>query len=103
VFKRAKIINCKCSDVFSVEEQAQLGDILVRDVNDYYEEIKDIFKDPTNPSQEEIEANSELVQDFTKWRNITNLILKKCDLEEWKVPEVYDHEEHKKLWEEGKI
>ncbi len=77
---------CKCQDIFSIEERAQLGDILVRDVSDYYEEIKDVFKDPINPTQEEIGDNEDLIQDFIKWRNISNLILKRCDLEEWKMP-----------------
>ena len=77
---------CKCQDIFSIEERAQLGDILVRDVSDYYEEIKDVFKDPINPTQEEIGDNEGLIQDFIKWRDISNLILKRCDLEEWKMP-----------------
>ncbi|KKM67427.1 hypothetical protein LCGC14_1471170 [marine sediment metagenome] len=83
--KKEKSEECMCKDVFSVEERAQLGDILVRNVSEYYNEIKDVFKDPLNPTQKEIGANEDLIQDFIKWRNITNLILKKCDLEEWNI------------------
>ncbi len=77
---------CNCEDVFSLEEIAQLGDILIRDVDDYYEEIKDIFTEPSKSSlnPEEREANSELEQDFIKWRDITNSILRSCNLDEWK-------------------
>jgi len=83
--KIEKPVECMCQEIFSIEERAQLGDILVRDISEYYNEIKDIFKDPLNPSQEEIGANEYIIKDFTKWRNITNKILKKCDLEEWKI------------------
>nr|BDI55192.1 MAG: hypothetical protein [uncultured archaeon] len=76
---------CKCSDVLSLKERAQLGDILVRDLDAYYVEVSDVLLDPLNPTQKEIETNRELIQDFTKWRNTTNLILKKCDLAEWKI------------------
>ena len=81
----AKKEKCTCQEVFSIEERAQLGDILVRDITEYYNEIKDVFKDPLNPTEKEIGANEDLIIDFTKWRNITNSILKGCDLEEWKI------------------
>ena len=83
--KKEKPEECICKDIFSVEERAQFGDILVRDISEYYNEIKDVFKDPFNPTQEEIGANEDLIQDFIKRRNTTNIILKKCDLEEWKL------------------
>jgi len=78
-----------CKRLLTNEERSQLGDILVRDLDDYYEEIKDIFSEPSksSPNPEEKEANKDLEQDFRKWRDITNSILKKCDLEIWKTPE----------------
>jgi len=81
----AKKEKCTCQDIFSIEERAQFGDILVRDISEYYNEIKDVFKDPLNPTEKEIGANEKLIQDFIKWRDTTNLILKKCNLEEWKI------------------
>lgn len=77
----------KCDDVFTETERKHLEEVLHGDLDGYFEEIKDMS------------TNNE----FEKWKGKTIDILKKCKLNDWKPPEEYSHEEHKKAWKEGKI
>ena len=57
-----------CKDVFTEEERKHLEEVLHGDLDGYHEELIDIIKD----------------DDYYKWVKLSNGILKKCDLNEWK-------------------
>jgi len=59
-----------CKEVFTEAERKHLEEVLRGDLDGYWEEIKDI--DPNDA-------------DFEKWKNFSNTMLKKCDLNEWDV------------------
>ena len=63
-------IKCKCSDIFTKEEIKHLEEVLHGDLDGYHEELKDVGLD----------------DEFYKWKNFSNVMLKKCDLNEWSIP-----------------
>ena len=75
----------KCSDVFSEDERKHLEESLHADLDGYWEEIKDVFKDSEKSSAQE-QVDNILQKDFMEWKNLSNNIFKKCDLNEWSVP-----------------
>ena len=77
-----------CKEVFTKEERKHLEEALHADLDGYWEEIKDVFKKPSknSPNPDEIKVNTDLERDFNKWKNLSNSIFKKCDLNEWSVP-----------------
>jgi len=77
---------CKCDDVFTENERKYLEESLHSDLDGYWEEIKDVFeKDPEKSSAQE-QVDNILQKDFMEWKNLSNNIFKKCDLNEWSVP-----------------
>lgn len=87
MFKINKI-KCKCTDVFTKDEIKHLEEVLNGDLEGYEEETKGI-KSP------------ELKKEFVDWKNLSNNILRKCELNEWKTIEEVEKKEKKdmnKLW-----
>lgn len=56
-----------CKQLLSEDERSHLEEILHGDLDGYYEEVKDIGLD----------------EDFHKWKELSNNILEKCELNLW--------------------
>ena len=78
-----------CKEVFTEEERKHLEEALHADLDGYWEEIKDVFKKDFEKSSAQEQVDNILQKDFMEWKDLSNGIFKKCDLNEWNVPPVF--------------
>lgn len=89
-----------CKDVFTDEERKHLEEVLHGDLDGYWEEIKDVFIEDDNKTPRQLQDDNRLQKDFLKWRKTSTIILKKCDLNDWKIEGEPIKPQHIKSWEE---
>ena len=76
-----------CKDVFTEEERKHIEEVLHGDLDGYYEEIKDVYikDDGKSPGQEQ--DDNKLINDFKVWKELSNNISEKCNLNKWEIPD----------------
>ena len=60
-----------CKNLFGRDEREHLEEVLHGDLDGYWEEIKNMKEYP----------------EFIKWRDLSNMMLRKCKLNEWDLPQ----------------
>jgi len=76
-----------CKNLFSEDERKHLEESLHSDLDGYWEEIKDVFKKDSEKSSAQENVDNILQRDFIEWKDLSNSVLKKCDLNKWDLPE----------------
>ena len=77
-----------CKNIFSEDERKHLEEALHADLDGYWEEVKDVLKKDPEKSSAQEQVDNILERDFTKWKNLSNSIFKKCKLNKWETPNV---------------